>query len=159
MKIFFFCSKRVIFVLGCGTYINSRHRRVGHIGALQFEFRIQPKWHGESHVDGGTHVHETRAQIEENLLRNKRKYCEIDCLASVCRLSTLSTHKQRLSHQMECSIRNDVANEQQCWSQQTGRNGRQAAIEGLANVFCVRNAEPDEHRLAARAQNHFTQLQ
>lgn len=61
----------------CRTHINRRHRWIGHVGALQFEFRIQPKRNGEAHVDGGTHVHETRAQIEENLLRNKTTNCEI----------------------------------------------------------------------------------
>lgn len=55
------------------THINSRHRRIGHVGALQFEFRVQEKRNGESHVDGGTHIHETSAHIEENLLRNKSK--------------------------------------------------------------------------------------
>lgn len=63
------------------THINSCHRRIGHVGALQFEFRVQKKRNGESHVDGGTHIHETSAHIEENLLRNKRNYCEIDSLA------------------------------------------------------------------------------
>lgn len=60
---------------------------------------------------------------------------------------------------MECPDRNYVANEQQRRGQQTGGNGCQAAIERLANIFGIWNAEAHEHRLATWAQNHLTQLQ
>lgn len=50
------------------THINGSHGRVGHVGALHFEFWIQPKRDSESHVKRRTEVHETGTQIVEDFL-------------------------------------------------------------------------------------------
>lgn len=50
------------------TYVDSCHRWIGHVCALQFKSRIQPKWHGEAHVHRCAEVHKRSAQIVENFL-------------------------------------------------------------------------------------------
>lgn len=53
----------------------------------------------------------------------------------------------------------DVAKQEQRRGEQAGGDRSQAAVESLPDVFGVRNTEPDQHRLAARPQNHFADFE